>query len=109
MFDGQYQACSGPTWNDSRIDQCDEYDGYELSLELIISPESSAVVESVRVDAVEPHNRKLQDFHADILIVNEAEREVCFDVAEPPVCMKAENPLANLPASDVTRPHRNGS
>lgn len=106
VFGGEYQACSGPTWNHSRTDKCDEYDGYEVSLEMVISPSRSTVVDSVQVNLVGAPMKRLQEFHADILMVNEEQSEVCFNVSDPPVCMKVENPLGKLPSSDATELRR---
>ena len=104
VFGGQYQACSGPVKSLSESSECGDYGPYTVSLEMIISPERSMVVDSVEVHSVRLESKQGREFHASILMINEDQQEVCFDVADPPICIQAENPLADIPASVLTRP-----
>ncbi len=98
VFGGQYQACSGPVQNLSESNGCSDYGSYTVSLE------RSRVVDSVEVHSVELESKQGREFHSSILMIDEDQHEVCFDVADPPICMKAESPLADIPASDLTSP-----
>lgn len=104
VFGGQYQACSGPVQNLSESNECRDYGPYTVSLEMIISSERSRVVDSVEVHSVELESKQGREFHSSILMIDEDQHEVCFDITNPPICMKAEDPLADIPASDLTSP-----